>query len=387
MSTATTTTTLERVLELCPEVAERALEIEAARTLPRDLVEQLRHAGVFRMNVPAALGGDELSLRDCADVLEALARADGSTGWVAAIGAGWPSLLSYLPDATYRAVYAGGPDVIAAGAAAPTGTAVRERDGYRLQGQWAFASGCQHADYLVVTAFVLDEHAERDAPPEIRLALLEPGQCEILDTWQVSGLKGTGSADLRVLDAFVSAERTGRFYGDAMPTVQHPADAIPPMTRICLDHTAVALGIAAGAVDDVIGVAPAKSLFGSGHVLAEDDVFRHGLGRVIAELGVLRASLRAAYDELQDVIATGAEFSVDLRVRIRSAAAHIAERAAAIVDHCYTSCGTSGLRESSPLQRRLRDIRALSQHVSLSPTTYTAAGAFALDKPVDTTLI
>jgi alkylation response protein AidB-like acyl-CoA dehydrogenase len=387
MSTATTRVTLERVLELCPEIAQRAAEIEAARTLPNDLVEQLRHAGVFRMNVAAHAGGDELSLREGADVLETLARADGSTGWVAAIGAGWPYVLSYLPDATYRTVYADGPDAILAGVAAPTGEAVRETGGYRLRGQWAFASGCHHADYLVATAFVRDNATANGAPPEIRLALLEPDQCEILDTWYVSGLKGTGSADFRVAGALVEPDRTGRFYGDAVPTVRHPADGVPLLTRICLDHITVALGIAAGAIDDVIGIAPTKALYGAPHPLAADPVFRHGLGRATAELAVLRAAFHSALDELESVIALDGEFTLEMRVRIRSAAAHISERCAAIVDQCYTSCGSSGLRESSPLQRRLRDIRALSQHVSLSPTTFTAAGAFALDEPIDATLL
>lgn len=385
--TDTTTSTLERVLDLCPTIAERALEIERTRALPLDLVEQLRAAGVFRMFVPVSVGGDELSLREGADVIEALARADGSTGWVAAIGAGWPYVLSYLPDATYRAVYVDGPDVIVAGVAAPTGEAAREDGGYRLRGQWAFASGCHHADYLVATAFVLDDGVAKDASPEMRLALLQPDQCEVLDTWHVSGLKGTGSADFRVDGALVPPERTARFYGDATPTVQHPADAIPLLTRVCLDHITVALGIAAGAVDDVIGIAPTKTVFGSRHSLAADPVFRHELGRASAELGVLRAAFHSALDELQSLIATGGDFTLGMRVRIRSAAAHIGERTAAIVDHCYTSCGTSGLRESSPLQRRLRDIRALSQHVSLSSTTFTTAGAFALDQPFDATLL
>ena len=387
MPTATRTNTLERVLELCPEIAERAPEVEAVRTLPRDLVEQLRGAGVFRMFVPAALGGDELSLRQGADVIEALARADGSTGWVAAIGAGWPYVLSYLPAETYRAVYAGGPDVILAGVAAPTGELIPADAGYRLRGQWAFASGCHHADYLLATAFVRDAAATNDAPPEIRLALLQPGQCEILDTWHVSGLKGTGSADFRVDGEFVASDRTGQFYGDAVPTVQHPADAIPLLTRVCLDHITVALGIAAGAVDDVVGIAPTKALYGSPHPLAADPVFRHGLGRATSELAVLRAAFHSALDELESVIRDGRECTLEMRVRIRSAAAHIGERTAAIVDHCYTSCGTSGLRESSPLQRRLRDIRALSQHVSLSPTIFATAGAFALDEPFDASLL
>lgn len=385
-ATKTQTTTFERVLDLCPTIADRAPEIEQARRLPLDLVDELRAAGVFRMYVPTSVGGDELSLRQGADVIEAIARADGSTGWVALIGAGFPAMLSYLPDATYRALYAAGPDVIAAGAAAPTGTATAVDGGYRINGQWAFASGCHHADVLVATTFVVGGDSASGGMPENRLAVLQPDQCEVLDTWHVSGLKGTGSTDFRVNDVFVPTAWTAPFFG-ATPTVQHPADAVPMMTRICLDHSGVALGIALGAVDDVLGIAPTRSPFGSPHPMSQDPVFHHELGRLTAELEVLRAAFRGAIGELQHLVDTGADFGLDVQVRTRQTAAHIAERAAAIVDRCYTSCGTTGLRESSPLQRRLRDIRALSQHVSLSPTTFTAAGAIALGQPANTMLI
>lgn len=384
--TKTHSTTLDRVRDLVPTISARAAETERARRLPLELVDALRDAGVFRMYVPARLGGDELSLRAGAEVIETLARADGSTAWVALIGAGWTTVLCYLPDTTYRTLYSGGPDLIVAGAAAPTGTATPVDGGYVIDGQWAFASGCHHADWLVATTFVADSAAGPDGMPENRIAVLRPDQCELLDTWHVSGLKGTGSTDFRVHDVFVPADWTAPFYG-ATPTVQHPADAVPALTRIALDHVGVALGIARGAIDDVLAIAPTRSPYGSPHTMDRDPVSQHEVGRLTAELGVLRAAFRDAIDELEDLVRTGGDFGLELRIRARQTAAHIADRAAAIVDRCYASCGTTGLRESNPLQRRLRDIRALTQHVSVSPTTFTTAGAFLLNQPVNSLLI
>ncbi|MBV9601493.1 MAG: acyl-CoA dehydrogenase family protein, partial [Chloroflexi bacterium] len=129
-------TTLQRVRALAPTIRQCSEEIERARRLPLDLVAELRAAGCFRMHVPTAYGGDELPLTHALEVLEELARADGSTGWTTAIGAETPILLGLLPESSFAAVYSRGPDVIGAGSLAPKGQAVTAAGGYCVSGQW-----------------------------------------------------------------------------------------------------------------------------------------------------------------------------------------------------------------------------------------------------------
>src|SRR5690349_2399698 len=132
-------TTLEKVRALAPQIAGRAEEVERDRAVPKDLVEQLKAAGVFRMYVPRTHGGDELPALEGLEVIEELARADGSVGWIAMIGASTPAFFARLPADTYDAIYADGPDVVMAGSLLPKGQAVPEGDGYRFTGQWPFA--------------------------------------------------------------------------------------------------------------------------------------------------------------------------------------------------------------------------------------------------------
>src|SRR5262249_12732384 len=136
-------------------------------------------------------------------VLEELARADGSTGWCAMIGATSGLVSAYLPEAEARAIYGTSPDVVSGGVFAPTGSAAREDGAYRVNGRWRFASGCQHCDWLMGGCLISD-----DGPPRARMVLFPTTDAEIVDTWTVSGLRGTGSHDIVVRDLRVPVTRS-----------------------------------------------------------------------------------------------------------------------------------------------------------------------------------
>src|SRR5262249_14688538 len=169
---------------------------------------ELKAAGLFRMLVPRSHGGDEIGLLPSMEVLEALAVADGSTGWTTMIGAESPQLLSLLPRATYDAIYRDGPDVTVGGSFAPVGEA-RGEGGYRVSGRWPFASGCQRWDLLFVNAVIVENGEPRigNDGPVARAMLMRAEQVEIEDTWNVLGLRGTGSHHVAVDDVYVPAER------------------------------------------------------------------------------------------------------------------------------------------------------------------------------------
>jgi alkylation response protein AidB-like acyl-CoA dehydrogenase len=381
------TTTLERVQALTASIAAAAPEIEAARSVPDAVVDALKAAGVFRMYVPASHGGDELSPLDAVQVIEALSAADGSVGWIAAIGANSPALFCYLAPEAYDAIYADGPDVIQAGSLVPRGRAALVEGGYRFTGQWPFASGCDHAAYVAISALVegtLDRPGDRVlGTGTSRLAIVPVDAVDILDTWHVSGLKGTASNDVRVEDLFVADAWTGNVL-QPPPVVHHPLDTVHPLGRLGLELAAVAVGIAQGAVDDLITVGASKRpLAGFLPRLAEDRVFQ-------SRVGALDLECRMARTLLHDVARTDWErvqcgHALDQRTTLerRSTLSRVGDTATAVVTACYHASGTTGLYESSPLQRRLRDVHAVVQHVLFTSNALAPLGALLLGEPLE----
>ena len=383
------THTLESVRRLIPMIVERADEIERNRAMPRELIDGLRTAGVFRMYVPRSHGGDEFDALDAIAVIEELSRADGSVGWIATIGTNSPALLCRWPPATYDEIYRRGPDVIHAGSLLPRGQAVVTDGGFRFSGQWPFASGCEHADVITFNAFVVDPSrgSSEGQMPSMRAAVVPAERVKIVDTWHVSGLRGTGSHDIAVEDLFVPDEWTASIIAPP-PIIRHPLDTLPLLGRLGLELAACAVGIGQGAIDDLIDIAQTKRSMGGllGRV-AEDPVFQYKLGR-------LELDLRTARILLQHIARLDGEFATrgdppsqgELLQR-RTLLGRIAELAAAVVDGAYAQCGTTGLYTSSPLQRRLRDVRALTQHIMFAYNAYTPAGAQLLGEPVNAGLL
>jgi indole-3-acetate monooxygenase len=373
------TTKMEKVCALRPEISTRAEEIEGVRALPRDIAGKLRSAGVFRRYVPRSHGGDEMWPDEGLTVIEELARADASVAWVAAVGSEGPSFYAYLPPETYDKIYSGGPDVIHTGVINATGRARRDGDGYRFSGKWSFASGCANADYICVHG-VLEGEPGASGPPATRLGCVPANQVEIVDVWHVSGLKGTGSNDVVVNDLFVPGDWTGNIA--ELPSVaRHPLDQRPLLARFGTEFAAVAVGIAQGALDDIVDIANNKTPAMSRSKLAADPVAQHMVGSLATDLHMARTLLHDVARTDQASVTGGAPDNAVIR---RARLARAASVAASVVDAAYNVSGTTGLFESCPLQRRLRDVRAVTQHFLLSTrNSFGPAGAAILsdDQP------
>jgi alkylation response protein AidB-like acyl-CoA dehydrogenase len=356
---------VDNVRALMPEISERAVEIEQARSVPRDLVEKLRSAGVFRRYVPRTHGGSELWPDEGATVIEELARADASVGWVAAVGSEGASFYAYLPPETYDKIYASGPDVIHTGVINATGRAVPDGDGYRFSGRWQFASGSATADYICING-VLEgaDPSPPGYPPAARFGVVPASQVTIEDTWHVSGLKGTGSNDVVVNDLYVPADWTGSFA--ELPTVpRHPLDQRPLLARFGLEFAAVAVGIAQAALDDIVKIARDKIPATAQAKLATDPVLQYMIGSLATDLYMARTLLHQIARDDQASVATGVPDMAAMFVR-RARLARVASVSSDVVDGCYNLSGTTGLFESCPLQRRVRDVRGVTQHFLLS---------------------
>ena len=371
---------LDLVRELTPAVAARAAEIEAARRVPPDLLAALTAAGCFRLLLPRSHGGGGGDLPGAMRVHEALSRADASVGWTVMIGASAWCDLAGLPRATFDALYADGPDVIVGGAFNPTGSAVPVDGGYRVRGRWAFASGCEHCGWLYGNCV----EAGGDAP-RLRTVVLSPAQVEIEDTWRVVGLCGTGSHHFVADDVLVPAARTFPTL-EAAPCLDEPVVRIPPPALYALEVASVAIGIAQGALDEILALATGKVPLLADAPLAANPLFQHRLAGADTVLRAARALLYADAEAAWATAAAGAPFGSEQRARIRAAAAWATSRAAAVVDAAYHAGGGSSLYVDSPLQRRLRDIHALTQHFLVKPDALTTAGAVFAGQEVDLTV-
>ena len=360
---------LASVRGMVDEIADRASEIEAARRVPADLLEALKAAGCFRLLLPSSHGGAECDLPAAMEIVEELSRADASVGWITLIGAGtWIDLVG-LPRPTFDTLFPAGKDTIVAGAFNPSGVAVPVEGGYQINGRWAFASGCEHADWIYGNC--VDTSS---GEPHLRIAVFHPSEVEIEDTWDVSGMRGTGSHHFSVHDLVVPAEHTYDLFTDPH-AVDTPLPHIPTPAVFALGMASVTLGIAQGAIDDVVVLATDKVPLLSPGTLAANPLFQYQLADADVKLRAARSLLYAEASEAWNRAVEGGEFDPPFRARLRSAGVLAAVTAADVVTTCYRAGGGSSLYSSNTLQRRLRDVEAVSQHFLLKPDTLTTCGA------------
>lgn len=379
---------LEAVRALAPAIRERADEIEQGRRVPIDLVRGLADAGAFRMCVPQALGGGETDVVTLLDVIEETARADGSAGWIVMIGATSGLISGYLPLEVAREIY-GRPDVVTGGVFAPRGEAVVVEGGYRARGRWAFGSGSEHCSWLLGGCVVVDGGTPRmlgRGIPDSRMMLFPASDVRIIDTWTVSGLRGTGSHDLEVSDVFVPAARAVSLITDR-PQAEGPLFRFPVFGLLALGIAAVATGIARTAIDELIGIAGAKTPTGSKRLLGERAVIQMQVAQAEAALQSSRAWLRAAVEEAWDAARATGAISVAQRTALRLAATEATIRATKAVDLMYEAGGGTAIYATSPLQRCFRDIHVVTQHTMVSPSTYELTGRLLLGLDTDSAML
>ena len=381
------TTAAERILadvrDLTPSLAARAAEAETARRLPPPLVAELKALGLFRMLVPKDYGGLEIEFPPSIDILAAVAAADGATGWTVMIGCETAQLLALLPRGSFDRVYQSGPDTICGGAFAPQGKAVVEPGGYRVTGRWAFASGCQHADWLFGQCVVLDDGLPVPGPmpgaPKLRCMVAPASAWQIHDTWYTAGMRGTGSHDISIEGAHVDEDWTfDLWFGQ--PCFEGPLFA-SAVLQFSMHIGAVALGIAEGAIADLVALAGTRKvrLYAKAE-LADQPLFQFHLGHAEADARAARAFLHACGAEYWALAKAGG-VDPSFFTRVLSAVAWVVETSTGIVDACYQAGGGSALYEKSPLQRRLRDIHTLTQHASVQENVFMTLGAEKLGKP------
>ncbi|MGK2741687.1 acyl-CoA dehydrogenase family protein [Tepidicaulis sp. LMO-SS28] len=381
--------TLSLAAGFADEIAARADEFEAARQLPQDMADKMAGAGLYGMFVPEAYGGLETDPWSFIEVIERLARADASAAWCLFIGATSGVVSAFLPEAEARAIF-GTPGTIAAGVFAPKGKAVREGEAFRVNGQWQWGSGSRNADWIMGGALVMDDTGRpemmADGKPNNRMMLFPAGDVELLDTWYVSGLQGTGSTDFKVSDALVPAARSVDLVRDK-PVIARPLYAFPTFGLLGMGIAAVTLGLARAAIDELVGIASEKTPQGSFKPLATKPAAH-------ADVSEAEALTRSARAFLQEVIGTAweaaqarGEITVEERRDLRLATTHAVKSSARAVDLMYTLGGGTSVYRASPLQRMFRDVHVATQHMMVADATFELTGRLFLGLDTDTAML
>ncbi|KLO43355.1 hypothetical protein ABW17_09825 [Mycobacterium nebraskense] len=358
---------------LAPEITRRANESEALGTLPLDLVERLRAAGIFRALQPRSLGGFEVAPVEFIHMIEELARADGSAGWIAAIGAGAPAFTAWLEPTDATALFGSDADFLAATVFAPTGRAVPDGHGrFTVDGRWPFASGCRHAEWILAGMFVFDGfdgQAPRMIPeqgPDWRLAFFPRAGAEIVDNWDVLGLRATGSNDLVARGLHVAEEHTiSPFFASARQ--DGPLWRLAFFTLVGVALVGVPLGIARRALDEFTDLATTKVRAGTFEPLAADPAAQVEFASAEAGLRSARAFVLDEASALWETARAGDPPSLAQRAGFQLAAQQAMRAARQAVDTAFDLAGAGAVHAGHPLQRCFRDLHTAGQHVYFSP--------------------
>lgn len=365
--------------ELQPLVREAADEAECERRLPARVAEAMAKAGLYRVAAPTRLGGGDHDPMTQIRTIEAISEADGAAGWNLMIGIENFGLLAASGEA--QAELFADPLTIIAGSTAAFGRAEPVDGGYEVSGEWQFVSGVHNCHYFAGLSFVHEDGAPR--PGQLPQMMVMPRSAiEILDTWNVSGLRGSGSHDVRVEAAFVPAERTGEFLRvGGTPGGAEPILRFPRGSRLSYNKVGVALGIARAAIDDFVDLATGKTPRFSSGSLRERPFAQRAVAGAEARFRGARAFVLDAAEEiwsrlLEDEAPTDAQ-----RALLQIACSDAVRASAEAVDLVAEAAGTSANFLDSPLERRARDVRVIRQHFTVAPHHLEDAGRVLLGLP------
>lgn len=346
---------------------DRRDEFAEAGRVPRDYVELLKKAGIYRASTPAQFGGEPMPPADFLDRIERISAVDPATGWVASFGSAL-IYLAALPLEVQEKLYRDGPDVVFAGALFPMQDAESVDGGFRCTGRWQFASGAAGADLLGVG---LKNPEDPQGRP--RNAIIDPADADIVVNWDVAGMRATGSNDIRLDNVFVPHEHT--FIRGGASNVDEPLYRYPAVSYAAQVLAVVALGAARGALDYTREVGSLRTSITGGSRRGARATYQIGVAESEARLGAARAWFYETTRAVWDTVVFGDTVDEEQVTLLRLATTHAAHEARAVILKTFDLAGTGAIYRQHPLQRYLQDGLVPPQHAMLQSGLYEAAGA------------
>jgi alkylation response protein AidB-like acyl-CoA dehydrogenase len=379
-------TYIERARELQPMLRAAGDAIERGREVTPEIVAAMKDRGIFRMLLPRSLGGAELDPLTYTEVLYMLAQGDGSTAWCLGQNSGCSMIAPYLPEETAREVFGGRDGILAWGPDLPgAGRSTVVDGGYRVTGRWGFATGSRHAQWLGChTPLFNPDGSPRMLPngrQQVRTMVFRKSEAQIIDNWQVLGLRGTGSDSYALENHFVpQAFTAGRDNFDELretgPLYQFTSGMIYAMS-----FAHVSMGIAKGAFESFIEIARDKVPRGAKGTLRENNVIQSQVSQAEAKLKSSRAYLRGVIAEMWDEAQSAGKISADHHPQLRLASTWAINQAREIVATVYQAAGSTAIFENNPLERRMRDIHAGTQQGQGRQVHFETVGQIMMGLP------
>jgi len=379
--------------DLLPTLRERAQETEDARDVPADTIKALEEAGFFRLLQPSMYGGIEADPLTFYQAVRMISSACGSTGWVASVVGVHAWQLALFPVTAQEEVWGSDTNTRMSSSYAPTGRAQLTDGGHRLSGRWSFSSGSSHATWVLLGGIVTNEQG---VPVDFRTFLLPISDYDIDDVWDTVGLRGTGSNDIVVDDAFVPEHRSLSFT-DVTKCVcpgqdvnEAPLYRIPFGSVFSNAITTPVIGMATGAYDAHVSYQRTRvSTAYAGHKAAEDPFAQARIAEAAAEIDAAWFALERNMTELMAHASAGEPIPLPLRLRIRRDQVRGTGQAIGAVDLLFENSGGRALRMGTPIQRFWRDAHAGRVHAINDPEralTMFGRGEFGLPPAADALL-
>jgi indole-3-acetate monooxygenase len=376
-------TLIAAVREIAPIIRAHSDEAERERRLSPPVLKALRETGLLRMTTPRSFGGLETDPVTRALIGEEIGRHDSAAAWTLENPLDWAFFCCRLPDEGAEEIYRDGPDVLIAAQFGRPLSARSTNGGYRISGRAPFVSNCHDADWISSTVLVDEESAADE--PEMRMVYFPIEQCEIIDTWNVMGMRGTGSHDISVTEVYVPKSRTFPMQPDFEPGSHYrgPLYRLPVMGVGATGIPTPMLGVARRALDEVTELARNKTPVASSGLLKERALAQVQLGRAEAILRSGRLLLLDTLGEAWRRCLDGETHSLAQRADLQLAMAHAMSSAVEAVELACRIAGTTAFRATSPLERCFRDVQTMRHHAFASEARYGTFGQVRLGVPPD----
>jgi alkylation response protein AidB-like acyl-CoA dehydrogenase len=369
----TSPTLTKAVREVCSVAIAHREVTEDTRKLAPEVVEKLITHKLFRLGLPKSLGGWEDNPVEVLKAYEELGSAEAAVAWIA-----WNNHLActfgrFLDESSMNEIYSN-PSHVYANSTRPEGFAKVVPGGYMVSGQWTLVSGCELADWFALRCLVLSEDLPSKLGPgaKLKIVYLPKDAITVIDTWNVGGLKGTGSHDVKVKEIFVPQNYAVDF--DSEVHIDHAYSRLPIGCMNSAGCAAMALGIVKSAIDELIKMGHERVTPGKNPDLRDRPPVQVVVADSVAIISATRSHLYDCVNRLWEESLDGNTFSDTLLADVWTAAHKAATTARSTMSDIYAVAGTSSLYTKSPIERAHRDIHAVLQHGIIQPHWMNQAG-------------
>ncbi|MGH6769587.1 MAG: acyl-CoA dehydrogenase family protein [Xanthobacteraceae bacterium] len=370
---------IARARGLIPTIKAAADRIERDREIPRDVLDAMHDARLFRMLIPLSYGGEEIEPTDFFQVMETVAMADASVAWCLGQNSGVSISAAYLDPKVAQELFGDPRATVATGAPSAAAKAVVVDGGYRVTGHWHFASGSRHSHWMGGHSTIYEPDGSPRLGPgarplDQRTMYFPKSKATIIDTWQVVGLRGTGSDDYKVTDLFVPEAYSFTRESDADRRETGALYRFSIFNMFGAAFCAVALGIARTVLDDLIALVKSKKAHSSGKLLAENNFIQTQIGLSEAKLGAARAYVIDTYSRFYEQATAGGKVTPQQRLAARGATCFAIHQAREVADFAYQSAGANAIFDKNPFERRFRDLHTVTQQSQAHMENFEAFG-------------